>query len=96
MIYSIKVKIHHLLNLPIRFAEDREAEDYLKVGSFYHKGKNIEIGSSLIAVNDTQIKTPSELDFFLRGKTGEAKLTFKNDTALLKIIQLQLILKKKC
>ena len=69
------------IKLPIRFAEDREAEDYLKVGSFYHKGKNIEIGSSLIAVNDIKIKTPSELDFFLRGKTGEAKLTFKNDTS---------------
>jgi serine protease Do len=67
------------INLPIRFAEDREAEDYLKVGSFYYKGKNIEIGSSLIAVNDIKIKTPSELDFFLRGKTGEAKLTFRNN-----------------
>ena len=67
------------IKLPIRFAEDREAEDYLKVGSFYHKGKNIEIGSSLIAVNDIKIKTPSELDFFLRGKTGEAKLTFRNN-----------------
>ena len=67
------------IKLPIRFAEDREAEDYLKVGSFYHNGKNIEIGSSLIAVNDTKIKTPSELDFILRGKTGEAKLTFKNN-----------------
>jgi hypothetical protein len=53
----------------------------LKVGSFYHKGNNIEIGSSLIAVNDTEIKTPSELDFFLRGKTGEAKLTFKNQNS---------------
>ena len=67
------------INLPIRFAEDREAEDYLKVSSFYYKGKNIEIGSSLIAVNDIKIKTPSELDFLLRGKTGEAKLTFKNN-----------------
>ena len=67
------------INLPIRFAEDREAEDYLKVSSFYYKGKNIEIGSSLISVNDIKIKTPSELDFLLRGKTGEAKLTFKNN-----------------
>jgi len=67
------------ITIPIRFAEDREAEDYLKVGSFYHKGKNIEIGSSLIAVNDTPIKTPSELDFFLRGKKGEAILTFRNN-----------------
>ena len=67
------------INFPIRFAEDREAEDYLKVGSFYHKGKNIEIGSSLIAVNDIKITTPSELDFLLRGKTGEAILTFINN-----------------
>ena len=67
------------INLPIRFAEDRESEDYLKVSSFYYKGKNIEIGSSLIAVNDVKIKTPSELDFLLRGKTGEANLTFKNN-----------------
>ncbi len=69
------------IKLPIRFAEDRESENYLKVGSFYNKGKNIEIGSSLIAVNDIKIKTPSELDFILRGKTGEEKLTFKNDTS---------------
>ena len=67
------------INLPIRFAEDREAEDYLKVSSFYYKGKNIEIGSSLIAVDNIKIKTPSELDFFLRGKIGEAKLTFINN-----------------
>ena len=67
------------IKLPIRFAEDREAEDYLKVASFYYQGKNIEIGSSLIAVNDIKIKTPSELDFLLRGKIGQAKLTFKDD-----------------
>ena len=69
------------INIPIRFAEDREAENYLKVASFFYKGKNIEIGSSLVAVNDNKIKNPSELDFFLRGKSGEAKLTFKNDTS---------------
>ena len=69
------------IKLPIRFAEDREAENYLKVSSFYYQGKNIEIGSSLIAVNDIKIKTPSELDFLLRGRTGEAKLSFKNDTS---------------
>ena len=70
------------VKLPIRFAEDREAEDYLKVSSFYYKGKNIEIASSLVAVNNIQIKTPSELDFLLRGKIGEVKLTFKRNNSI--------------
>lgn len=80
------------INLPIRFVEDREAENYLKVGSFKFNGKNIEIGSSLIAVNDFKIKTPSELDFFLRGKHGAAKLTFlKQD----KISNYEIIIKRE-
>ena len=77
----VKGKNPSPINLPIRFAEDREAENYLKVSSFYFKGNNIEIGSSLIAVNNITIKTPSELDFLLRGKTGDAKLTFKNNNS---------------
>ena len=31
------------INLPLRFAEDREAENYKKVSSFFYNGKNIEI-----------------------------------------------------
>ena len=73
----VKGKNPSPINLPIRFAEDREAENYLKVSSFYFKGNNIEIGSSLIAVNNIKIKTPSELDFLLRGKTGDIKLIWE-------------------
>jgi len=63
--------------LPIRFAEDRESENYMMVASFYHEGKNKEIGSSLLAINNQEIHTPSELDMFLRGKSGNVKLTFR-------------------
>jgi len=65
--------------LPIRFAEDRDSEKYMMVASFHHEGKNKEIGSDLIAVNDTKISTPSELDMFLRGKVGKIKLTFRKN-----------------
>ena len=67
------------INLPLRFAEDREAENYKKVSSFFYNGKNIEIGSLLVAVDGRKIKSPSELSFYLRGKKGKAKLTFQSD-----------------
>ena len=67
------------INLPLRFAEDREAENYNKVSSFFYNGKNIEIGSLLVAVDERKINSPSELSFYLRGKKGNAKLTFQSD-----------------
>ena len=67
------------IDLPIRFAEDREAENYVKVSSFNHKGKNIEIGSLIVAVDGKDINTPTELSFYLRGKSGKAILTFKKN-----------------
>ena len=67
------------IDLPLRFAEDREAEDYKKVSSFFYKGKNIEIGSLLVEVDGKKINSPSELSFYLRGKKGEAVLTFESD-----------------
>lgn len=66
------------INLPLRFAEDREAENYKKVSSFFYNGKNIEIGSLLVAVDGKKINSPSELSFYLRGKKGKAKLTFQS------------------
>ena len=66
------------INLPLRFAEDREAENYKKVSSFFYNGKNIEIGSLLVAVDGRKINSPSELSFYLRGKKGKAKLTFQS------------------
>ncbi len=70
------------INLPLRFAEDREAENYKKVSSFLYNGKNIEIGSLLVAVDGKEINSPSELSFYLRGKKGEAKLTFQSDQGI--------------
>ena len=70
------------INLPLRFAEDREAENYKKVSSFFYNGKNIEIGSLLVAVDGRKINSPSELSFYLRGKKGKAKLTFQSDQAI--------------
>ena len=70
------------INLPLRFAEDREAENYKRVSSFLYNGENIEIGSLLIAVDGKKINSPSELSFYLRGKKGEAKLTFQSDQGI--------------
>ncbi len=67
------------IDLPLRFAEDREAENYKKVSSFFYNGKNIEIGSLLVEVDGKKINSPSELSFYLRGKKGKAKLTFQSD-----------------
>ncbi len=70
------------INLPLRFAQDRETENYKKVSSFFYNGKHIEIGSLLVAVDDKKINSPSELSFYLRGKKGKAKLTFQNDQGI--------------
>ena len=70
------------IDLPLRFAEDREAENYKKISSFFYKGKNIEIGSLLVKVDEKKINSPSELGFYLRGKKGEAKLTFQSDQGI--------------
>ena len=70
------------IELPLRFAEDREAENYKKVSSFFYNGKNIEIGSLLIEVDGKKINSPSELSFYLRGRKGEAKLTFQSNQGI--------------
>ena len=70
------------IELPLRFAEDREAENYKKVSSFFYHGKNIEIGSLLVEVDGKKIHSPSELSFYLSGKKGEASLTFQSDQGI--------------
>lgn len=70
------------IELPLRFAEDRESENYKKVSSFFYNGKNIEIGSLLVKVDEKKINSPSEVSFYLRGKKGTAKLTFQNDKGI--------------
>ena len=66
------------VELPLRFAEDRGAENYKKVSSFFYNGKNIEIGSLLVEVDGKKINSPSQLSFYLRGRKGLAKLTFES------------------
>ena len=87
------------INLSLRFAEDREAESYNKVSSFFYNGRNIEIGSLLIAVDDKKINSPSELSFYLRGKKGKVKLTFQNEQGInsynIKLKSLQKVLDRK-
>ena len=87
------------IDLPLRFAEDREAENYKKVSSFFYNGKNIEIGSLLIEVDGKKINSPSELSFYLRGKKGDAKLTFQSTQGInsyqIRIKPLQKVLDRK-
>jgi len=66
------------MEVPIKFAKDNEKEEYNKVSEFHINGKILEIGSSLIKVNDTLIKTPADMSYILRGEEGKAKFTFKN------------------
>ncbi len=66
------------MEVPIKFAKDNETEQYNKVSELHLDGKILEIGSSLIKVNDQFIKTPADMSYILRGLDGKAKFTFKN------------------
>ena len=66
------------MEVPIKFAKDNETEKYNKVSELHLNGKIMEIGSSLIKVNDQVIKTPADMSYILRGLEGKAKFTFKN------------------
>lgn len=64
------------MEIPIKFAKDNETEQYNKVSELHFNGKILEIGSTLIKVNDIPIKTPADMSYILRGLEGEAKFTF--------------------
>ena len=53
----------------------------------------------LVEVDGKKINSPSELSFYLRGKKGEAKLTFQSDQGLnsyqIKLKSLQKVLERK-
>ena len=66
------------MEVPIKFAKDNETEQYNRVSELHLDGKILEIGSSLIKVNDQMIKTPADMSYILRGLDGKAKFTFKN------------------
>jgi len=66
------------MEIPIKFAKDNETEQYNKVSELHLDGKILEIGSSLIKVNDIPIKTPADMSYILRGLVGKAKFTFTN------------------
>jgi hypothetical protein len=66
------------MEVPIKFAKDNETEQYNIVSELHLDGKILEIGSSLIKVNDQFIKTPADMSYILRGLDGKAKFTFKN------------------
>ena len=66
------------MEVPIKFAKDNETEKYNKVSELHLNGKIMEIGSSLVKVNDQVIKTPADMSYILRGLEGKAKFTFKN------------------
>ena len=66
------------MEVPIKFAKDNETEQYNKISELHLNGKILEIGSSLIKVNDQPIKTPADMSYILRGLEGKAKFTFKN------------------
>lgn len=64
------------MEIPIKFAKDNETEQYNKVSELHFNGKILEIGSTLIKVNNIPIKTPADMSYILRGLEGEAKFTF--------------------
>ncbi len=66
------------MEVPIKFAKDNETDEYNRVSELHLNGKILEIGSSLIMVNDQPIKTPADMSYILRGFEGKAKFTFKN------------------
>ena len=66
------------MEVPIKFAKDNETEQHNKVSELHLNGNILEIGSSLIKVNDQLIKTPADMSYILRGNEGKAKFTFKN------------------
>ena len=66
------------MEVPIKFAKDNETDQYNKVSELHLDGKILEIGSSLVKVNDELIKTPADMSYILRGLDGKAKFTFKN------------------
>lgn len=69
------------MEVPIKFAKDNETEQYNKVSELHLDGKIIEIGSTLIKVNDQLITTPADMSYILRGLEGKAKFTFRNKKA---------------
>ena len=60
--------------LPMHFAVNRETEEYLIVASATGKAlpDGIELGDRIIKVNGVNVSTPTELNTYLRGKTGVA------------------------
>ena len=66
------------MEVPIKFAKDNETEQYNKVSELHLDGKILEIGSSLIKVNDQFIKTPADMSYILRGLDGKQNLLLKN------------------
>ena len=65
------------MEVPIKFAKDNETEQHNKVSELHLNGNILEIGSSLIKVNDQLIKTPADMSYILRGNEGKAKFTLK-------------------
>ncbi len=66
------------MEVPIKFAQDNETEEYNRVSELHLDGEILEIGSKLIKVNDKPINTPADMSYILRGLKDKAKFTFKN------------------
>ena len=65
------------MEVPIKFAQDNETEEYNRVSELHLDGEILEIGSKLIKVNDKPINTPADMSYILRGLKDKAKFTLK-------------------
>ena len=72
--------------LPLSFASDNVAENYLIVAGnrLGQLSEGIQIGDEVIAVNGIEISSPTELATELRGKSGNAEFTFKRGETKIK------------
>ena len=71
--------------LPFRFATNRQLEKYMAIGALKNNNlKDILAGDIVTHINNTRIKTPTELSNFLRGDLDKATLSFKRGTKVIK------------
>ena len=66
--------------LPFRFATNKQLEKHMTIGTLKNNDlKDIVAGDIVTHINDTKLKTPTELSNYLRGDINNATLTFKRN-----------------
>ena len=66
--------------LPFRFATNKQLEKHMTIGTLKNNDlKDVVAGDIVTHINDTKLKTPTELSNYLRGDINNATLTFKRN-----------------